>query len=64
MFDFLNCPRTSRIFKYYIVVAGPDQDRAAEQGHQEREDPGDADVPGQQWHVQDTQQLPRGLPGT
>ncbi len=34
------------------LAPGPHQDGAAEQGHQERADLGDAHVPGQQRHVQ------------
>lgn len=44
------------------LTAGADQDRAALEGHQERTHPGDVDVPGEQWNVPDTGQLPGGLP--
>lgn len=45
------------------LAAGAHQGGAAIEGDQEREDPGDADVPGQLGHVPHPGQLHRGLPG-
>ena len=40
----------------------PFADGSPEQGHPEREDPGDPDGAGQLWHVQGAGQLPGGMP--
>lgn len=46
------------------LTAGTNQDRASVEGDQKRTHLGNADVPGEQWHVPDTGQLSRGLPAT